>query len=141
MKSTLRRRSWKSVLVACFLALFIAGEAEQTQAQTSPKLLDSASGKDEVGVIGKNGKILTLTSPEVPVKINDPLSLLVEKFLKSMIKKHEEFLSPPKYTELTYIKPSDDLGMIEKNGQAHAVRSEDVPLSVRQSLGDSTMVK
>jgi hypothetical protein len=141
MKSTLRLRGFTCITVGCFLVLFIITLTGRAQAQTGSKVYDAASGKDEVGVISKNGKIQTLTSPQVPVKINDPLSNLVEKFLRSMMQSHEEFLSPPKYTELSYIKPGDDLGMIEKNGQARSVRSENVPFSVRQALGASTEAK
>ncbi len=134
MKFCTRSISHAGTLGFVFL---IAASILAIAVETHTKTLDGASTPDVVVVVAQNS-IRPADPADIPTSLNDSLSDVVELFLRKAIVAYEEKVHPTKYSALSYILPNDQLGIIEKNGQAKSVKPEDVPKPVRQALGEAT---
>jgi hypothetical protein len=108
-------------------------------------ILDGSKDQGSTGVLDHRGKFFKIGDSKAAISLNEPLSPLVEKFLRTVLRDYEEFVEPPRYTaasEITAIRDGEDapiqdgFGLMERGDQPRAIPFDSLPAAVKRFLVD-----
>jgi hypothetical protein len=134
-----------TIISLWILGLLSSVNAVAQVKSTSPAILEGSKDQGSIGVLDHRGKFLKMVDSKATISLADPLSPLVERFLRTALRDYEEFVNPPRYTTASEITPirdgvevpiQDGFGLMEKGDQPRAIPFDSLPAAVKRFLVD-----